>query len=91
MEKREAKTRIGKKIQQRLADGLEQKTEARIKQKGKQHMKEYMRNSNTDDIKDILKIRLHMWNVKKNYPKNEEDTRHPIFRKGRYNRAFARL
>ena len=28
-------------------------------------MKEYIKNSNTDDIKDILKIRLHIWNVKK--------------------------
>ena len=37
-------------------------------------MKEYKKNGNTDDIKDILKIRLHMWDVRKNYPKNETDT-----------------
>ena len=32
-------------------------------------MKEYIQKGNTDDIKDILKIRLHMWDVKKIYPK----------------------
>ena len=37
-------------------------------------MKEYKKNGNTDDIKDILKIRLHMWDVRKNYPKNDTDT-----------------
>ena len=41
-------------------------------------MNEYIRNGNTVDIKDILKIRLHIWDVKKNYPKKncrKEDTR----------------
>ena len=33
-------------------------------------MKEYIKKGDTDDIKDILKIRLHMWDVKKKYPKN---------------------
>ena len=40
-----------------------------------------IRKSSTDDIKNILKIRLHMWDVKTNYPKNDTDTIHPIFRK----------
>ena len=37
-------------------------------------MKEYIKNGNTDGIKDILKIRLHMWEVRKNYSKNDTDT-----------------
>ena len=45
-------------------------------------MKEYIKNGNTDDIKDILKIRMHLWDdVKKNYPKNYTDTICPICRK----------
>ena len=44
-------------------------------------MKEYIKNGNADDLKDILKIRLHMWDVKKNYPKNDTDTICPICRK----------
>ena len=44
-------------------------------------MKEYIENSNTDDTKDILKIRLHMWDVRKNYPKNDTDAQFPEKRK----------
>ena len=44
-------------------------------------MKEYIKNGNKDDIKDILKIRLHMWVVRKNYPKNDTDTICPILQK----------
>ena len=29
-------------------------------------MKEYMKNGNADEVKDILKIRLHMSEVRKN-------------------------
>ena len=36
------------------------------------------KKGNTDDIKDILEIRLYMWDVKKNYPKNDTDTICPI-------------
>ena len=44
-------------------------------------MKEYIKNSNTDDIKDILKIRLHIWNVKKITTQNMTDIICPICRK----------
>ena len=44
-------------------------------------MKEYIKKGNTDDIEDIWKIRLHMWDVKKNYPKNDTNTICPICRK----------
>lgn len=38
-------------------------------------MKEYIRNGKADNIKDILKIRLHIWDVKRNYLENEEDAK----------------
>ena len=62
-------------------DDLKEKTKARTIQKDKWLMKEYIKNGNADDIKDILKIKLHMWNVKKNYPKNDTNTICPICRK----------
>ena len=79
--KREVKTKIKEKIQQRLTDDLKEKTKARTIQKDKWLKKEYIKNGNADDIKYILKIRLHMWGVKKNYPKNDTDTICPICRK----------
>ena len=57
-----------------------EKSKARTIQKDKLQMKEYIEKGNTDDIKDILKIRLHMWDVKQNYPKNDTDTTCPICR-----------
>ena len=44
-------------------------------------MKEYIKNGNTNDIKDILEIRLHKWDVRKNYQKNDTDIICPICRK----------
>ena len=77
----EVKTKIKETIQQRLTDDLKEKTKARTIQKDKWLKKEYIKNDNADDIKYILKIRLHMWDVKKNYPKNDTDTICPICRK----------
>ena len=76
--KREVKTKIKEKIQQRLKDDLKEKTKARTIQNVKWKMKEYIKKGNTDDIKDILEIRLHMWDVKRNYPENDTDTICPI-------------
>ena len=80
--KREVKTKIKKKVQQRLTDDLKEKTKARTIQKNKWQMKGYIKNGKmTDDIKVILKIRLHIWDVKKSYSKNDTDTKCPICRK----------
>ena len=32
----------------------------------------------SDTIKDVIKIRLHMWNTKCNYKRNESDTTCPL-------------
>ena len=79
--KREVKTKIKKKIQQRLTDDLKENAKARTIQKDKWLMKEYIKNSHADDMKNILKIRLHMWDAKKNNPKNDTDTICRICRK----------
>ena len=79
--KREVKTKIKEKIQQRLEDDLKEKAKARTIQNVKWKMKEHIKKGNTDDIKDILEIRLHMWDVKKNFPENDTDTTCPICRK----------
>ena len=90
--KREVKTKLKKKIQQRLTDDLKEKTIARTIQKDKWLMKENIKNGNTDEIKDILKIRLHMWELRKNYPKKWHRYNMPNLQKQRrYNRACAWL
>ena len=68
-------------MQQRLTDDLKEMTKARTMQKDKWLIKEYIKNGKKDDTKDMLKVRLHMQYVKKNYPKNVTCTICPIFRK----------
>ena len=40
--------------------------------------KEYIAASDSHLVKDIVKIRLHMWKLKKNYPREGEDMKCPI-------------
>ena len=52
---------------------MENKTKLRTVREDKWERKEY-RTCDSDLVKDIMKIRLHMWELKKNYPR-EEDTK----------------
>ena len=57
---------------------MENKTKLRIVREDKWERREYITTYDCDLIKDIKKIRLHMWELKKNYPREEEDTKYPI-------------
>ena len=39
--------------------------------------KEYIATYDSDLVKGIVKIRLHRWELKKNYPREEEDMKPP--------------
>ena len=58
---------------------MENKTKLRTVREDKWERKEYITTCDSDLVKDIIKIRLHMWELKKNYPREEEDTRCPIY------------
>ena len=58
---------------------MENKTKLRTVREDKQERKEYITTCDIDLVKDIIKIRLHMWELKKNYPREEEDTKCPIY------------
>ena len=38
--------------------------------------KQYIKKCESNTIKDVIKIRLHMWNTKCNYKRNESQTQH---------------
>ena len=82
---------IGMNIDQ--SEKMKKSTWKRSIQKDKWQMKEYIKKGNIDDIKDILKIRLHMWDVQKNYPKNDTDiyNKPSLQKRRRYCRASAGL
>ena len=59
--------------------------------KTKWERKEYITTCDSDLVKDIIKIRLHMWELKKNYPREEEDTKCTICNQKEDNKTCTRL
>ena len=78
--KRTLKDKIQHQIQERAEKEIENKTKLRTVWEDKWERKEYITTCDSDLVKDVIKIRLHMWELKKNYPREEEDTKCPICR-----------
>ena len=85
MKKSDWKRTVKTKIKLRIKFKKEQKRKLRIKPNQlrtvtrKVGKKDYMTTCDSDLVKDYIKIRLHvMWELKKNYPREEEDTKCPV-------------
>ena len=76
--KRTIKDKVQNKIQERVEKEMENKTKLRTVREDKWERKEYIAKCDGNLVKDIIKIRLHMWELKKNYPREEEDMKCPI-------------
>lgn len=76
--KRKVKERIQEEIQRRAETEMESKTKMRTICKDKWERKAYINNCDSDIIKDIIKIRLNMWELLKNYPREAVDTTCPL-------------
>ena len=69
---------------------MENKTKLRTLREDKWERKEYTARCDSDLIKDI-KIRLQMWELKKNYPREEEDMKCPICNEKEDSRTCTRV
>ena len=76
--KRKVKESIQEQVQKRTEAEMENKTKMRTINKDKWERKDYIRNCDSDIIKDVIKIKLHMWELKKNYPGEAEDITYPL-------------
>ena len=76
--KRTVKDRVQNQIQERVEKEMENKTKLRTVREEKWERKEYITTCDSDLVKDIIKFRLYMWGLKKNYPREEEDSKCPI-------------
>ena len=79
--KRRMKDRVQNKIQERLEEDMGNKTKLRTVTEDTWERKEYITTCDSDLIKDNIKNRLHMWELKKNYSREEEDIKCPICNK----------
>ena len=76
--KRRIKDNVQNKIQERVKKEMKNKTKLRTVREDKWERQEYIATYDSDLVKDIIKIRLHMWELKKNYPREEEDIKCPV-------------
>ena len=80
--KKEVKEKIVEKIKERMNEEMMGKTKSRTIENDKWGRKEYIKECSSDVIKDVIKIRLHMWEVGRNYGKEEQEGNCPICKKG---------
>ena len=55
------------------------KTKLKIVREDKSKRKEYIATCDSDLVKDVIKIGLHIGELKKNYLRDEEDMKCPIY------------
>ena len=79
MEK-ESKRESNRQDKKKMKEDMHEKTKCCTIQNGKWERKQYIKKCESNIIKDVMKIRLHMWNTKCNYKRNESDTRSPLCR-----------
>ena len=75
--KRTIECKVQNKIQERVEREMENKTKQRKVREDKWGRKEYIATCDSDLVKDIIKIRLHMWKLKKNYPRKKRTCNAP--------------
>ena len=90
--KRTVKDKVQNQIHERVEKKMENKNKLRTVREDKRRRKEYMATCDSDLIKDIIKISLHMWELKKKLSKRRRGHKMPHMQsKGRHNRTCTRL
>ena len=79
--KRKVKGKIGKSIGERTKREMANKTKTRTIVEDKWERKKYLQECDSDTIKDVIKIRLYMWQVNSNYKRDNTDTKCPLCKK----------
>ena len=79
--KKQVKEKIGKSIEERTKQEMANKTKARTIVEDKWKRKKYLQECDSDTIKDVIKIRLHMWHGNCNFIGDNTDTKCPLCQK----------
>ena len=67
--------------EERTKQEMSNKTKARTIVEDKWERKKYLQECDSDIIKNVIKIRLHMWQVNCNYKRDNTDTKCPLCQK----------
>ena len=78
--KKQVTEKVISKVKKRMSEEMAERTKCRTIENDKWGRKEYMNESNSGTIKDIIKIILHVWELKANCGKKGFDNRCPMCR-----------
>ena len=78
--KKKVKGKAIGRIRKRMKEDMQEKTKYRTLQNDKWERKQYIKKYESNTIKDVIEIRLHMWNTQCNYKGNESDTSCPLWK-----------
>ena len=81
--KKQEKEKIGKSIEEITKQEVANKTKARTIVQDKWERKKYLQECDSNTIKDVIKIRLHMWQVKCNCKRDNTDTKCQLCQKSK--------
>ena len=79
--KKQVKEKIGKSIEERTKQEMINKTKARTIVEDKWERKKYLQECDNDTIKDVITMRLHMWQVNCNHKRDNTHTKYPLCQK----------
>ena len=79
--KKQVKEKIGKSIEQRTNQEMINKTKVRTIAEDTWERKKYLEECDSDTIKNVIKIILHMWQMNCNYKRNNIFTKCPLCKK----------
>ena len=76
--KKQVEEKTGKSTEETTKQKMANKTKSRTKVEDKWERKKYLHGCDSDTIKEVIKVRLHMWQVNCNYKKDNTDTKCPL-------------
>ena len=71
--KKQVKEKTGKSVEKRTKQEIINKVKARVIAENKWQRKKYLQECESDTIKDVIEIRLHMWQVNCNYKRDNKE------------------
>ena len=89
--KRTVKDKVQNQIHERVEKKIENKTKLRTVREDKWEIKEYKATCDSDLVKDIIKISLHMWKLKKLSNRRRGHKMPHMQSKGRHDRTCTRV
>ena len=79
--KKQVKEKIGKPIEKRTKQEMTNKTKARKIVQERWDRKTCLQECHSDTTRDVIKIKMHMWQVNCNYNRDNTDTKCPLCKK----------